>query len=161
MSDHPRGSHPPVWDGTNWNEGYVDNNGRMRVYRPDYPNAYKFGYALRAHIVYWLKTEHVLQKGECIHHRNEKPIDDEFENLALVAWGKHTALHNEKPEMQFVCNHCGKEYTRPGYRVRSDTKKGCPPRFCSHQCYCKHGHSKEHNEAISKGIKKAYMDRIV
>lgn len=59
-----------VWTPERWDEGHVDRRGYFRVYRPDYPGAWKNGYAKRYAVVYWLHTGHAVQPGEALHHRN-------------------------------------------------------------------------------------------
>ena len=64
-----------------WNNGWYDNRERFRVYRPDYPRAYSGGYALRAHIVWWLAHKECHPKGTNLHHKNH--IKAIVENLAI------------------------------------------------------------------------------
>ena len=59
-----------VWDGSNWDDGWHDNRGRFRVYRPDYPRAFSGGYALRAHVVWWLANGKPHPTGMILHHKN-------------------------------------------------------------------------------------------
>ena len=35
-----------------------------------------------------------LQEGEIVHHINENPLDNRPENLMVMLWGDHQALHN-------------------------------------------------------------------
>ena len=42
-----------LWDGSDWDDGWKDNRGRFRVYRPDCPRQMGVeGHALRAHVVW-------------------------------------------------------------------------------------------------------------
>ena len=56
-----------IWTPETWDMGYVDNRGRFRVYRPDCPRAYASGYALRAHVIWWLKHGEPHTKNHDLH----------------------------------------------------------------------------------------------
>ena len=149
-----------IWDGSNWNDGYIDNRSRFRVYRPDYPRAYAEGYALRYHVVWWLKTGKVHPKGTDLHHKNEVKIDDRFENLELMSHGKHTQHHCYLPEAHLIrrCRNCNKEYSLPRHRVAGRAKEGFAPQYCSLKCYHSSPKKAITGKRISEGLKKAYAE---
>lgn len=117
-----------VWTPEHWNDGYTDNRGRFRVYRPDYPNAYAEGYALRYHIVWWLAGK-TIPEGYELHHINENKTDDVFSNLELITHLDHARLHHPVPTS--ICDHCGNEFC---FYRRSDRIR----RFCTQKCYQAH-----------------------
>jgi hypothetical protein len=125
------------WDEADWDHGSIRKE-HFIVHRPDYPGCYKNGQAKRAHVVYWLKTGMAPAKGEDIHHVNENPLDDRFENLKLIPHGEHSKLHMTKPMQPLVCTHCGKEYFLPAWRVRQKEKIGTLEYFCSMPCRAQH-----------------------
>jgi hypothetical protein len=125
------------WTPENWDDGWADNKGRFRVYRPDCPRAFKSGYCLRAHVVWWLNTGTVHPKGTVIHHRNEIKTDDKFSNLQMMLVGEHTIHHCAKPNFS-TCKQCGITFELPLWRIRSRLNSGeSAPRFCSQDCYHK------------------------
>src|SRR5690348_16834205 len=70
-----------IWDGSVYDEGYVDNKGRFRVYRPDCPRAFADGYALRAHVVWWLHHGACHPEDTELHHTDENKLNDSITNL--------------------------------------------------------------------------------
>ena len=123
------------WVEERWDDGYVDNHGYFRVYRPDYPAAYGDGYAKRAHVAFWIHTGHARQSGEVIHHRNKNKLDDRFENLELKSHGVHSTEHGIKCGAWVMrqCLLCSKEFSIRRWRLR-DPSRG---RYCSTECYKK------------------------
>ena len=119
-----------IWDGTRWNDGYKNNKGRFLVWRPDFPGHYHEGYALRYHVVWWLKTGQVIKKGYNLHHLNHKKTDDRFENLELIKHGEHSRLHNITKNPT-ICDVCAKFFFRQNNRKRYKNN------FCSQECYRK------------------------
>lgn len=112
------------WTPEHWDDGYFDNRGRFRVYRPDCPRSFASGYALRAHVVWWLANGEPHPEGTALHHINENRTDDRIENLAVLPHGEHTRLH--KPKRMRVCVTCGREFHKPK-KPRS--------KFCTYECY--------------------------
>lgn len=117
-----------IWDGSEWDDGYFDNRGRFRVYRSDYPRAFKDGYALRSHIVWWITTGQVVEKGMNIHHKDDNRTEDRFYNLQLLAHRAHTIKHHRNPPVVKVCGYCEKRFFRPAWKARTQ-------RCCSHSCH--------------------------
>jgi len=144
-----------TWTPESWDDGYVDNKGRFRVYRPDYPNAYSLGYALRAHVVWWLRFGECHPAGTNLHHKNECKLDDRIDNLELLEHGEHSRQHNTILGAQRSCEICGKRMLVKHWRLRIG--KG---RFCSMECFRKYQrgrkHTDEHRAKISAGLKRAH-----
>lgn len=139
-----------VWTPENWEDGYFDNKGRFRVYRPDYPNAYNEGYALRYHIVWWLHYGTPHPKGTEIHHIDLSKSNDNIENLALLSNSAHQRLHKAN-DVEIVCEGCGKVFFEHAWRVKQRGR-----RFCSSECYNSKKRSDLHRKAISDGLKRSY-----
>lgn len=118
-----------LWTPDQWDAGYYDNRGRFRVYRPDYPRAYKGGYALRAHVVWWLYRGEPHPQGTELHHKDGTRDNDKIENLIPLNRSEHRLAHaEEKPVL--VCLTCGKQFQREIWRVRINNTK-----FCSKKCW--------------------------
>lgn len=123
----------PPWDPSRWDDGYADNKGRFRVYRPDYPRAYggsSKGYAKRSHVVWWLETGQVLPADHVLHHKNEDKLDDRFENLELKTHGQHTIEHCRKEPVVCLCRGCGRNFGIPQWQLNQGRGH-----FCSQKCY--------------------------
>lgn len=71
---------------------WKEQDGHVRLFRPDYPRAPKSGYVLRSHIV-WEAHHGPLPEGFLIHHRNGKAEDDGIENLEALTKAEHARLH--------------------------------------------------------------------
>ena len=145
------------WDASHWDSGYIDNKGRFRVYRPDYPRAYKEGYALRAHVVWWLHTGMVHPVGTNIHHKNEIKFDDSFENLECKTVTQHLGDHFQKL-YEFTCGNCQKQFWVTGDALGKRRREGKLPIYCSQKCSRSAPRSIAHNQAISDGLKLAYKE---
>ena len=126
------------WTLAQWDNGYLDNKDRFRVYRPDYPRCYKGGFALRAHVVWWLAKGVPHPLGTELHHRDHTRNNDQFENLELLTKSEHRK-HHQSTDCHFNCIHCGGDFFIPQYRVREG--KG---RFCSRRCYLDSAFFQEH-----------------
>jgi hypothetical protein len=127
-----------LWTGENWDDGYTDHDGRFRVYRPDYPRAYTEGYALRAHVVWWINTGDVHNKSYDIHHKNLNRLDDIFENLDAVDHIEHGKVHNPKTAKivrEFLCSWCGKIFGVTREQLHKREVEGKLPKFCGQLCY--------------------------
>ena len=146
----------PIWNIRRWNDGYIDNKGRFRVFRPDYPRAFKSGYALRAHVVFWLWNGRVHPRGTDLHHDNENRLDDRIKNLIQIDHGKHTILHCAKPPAIRICKNCGMSFEIPKWRLR-DASRGT---FCSQRCYQQAPRSSESKRRISISLQRAYRTGI-
>ena len=146
---HPRGA---LWQPEHWKAGFIDNRGRFRVYRPDYPNAWSSGHALRAHVVWWINTGELVPLGNEyeLHHKNEDRLDDRFENLELLTNSEHQIRHKRK-NINRRCPTCESWFVVPPHKP--DKK------YCDLQCY--HGDltvRAKRNANISISLKRAYAE---
>jgi len=121
-----------VWTPENWNDGYLDNKGRFRVYRPDYPRAYHEGYALRAHVVYWLQTGSPHPEGTELHHKDKTKDNDVFDNLVVLTHSQHQKQHKEASCTLKKCSYCGIVFKALTHRIKERGVK-----YCSQDCYQK------------------------
>jgi len=155
---HPRDSKGrycrkhPVWIPECWDAGFIDPQGRFRVYRPDYPSVWRFGYIYRAHVVWWLETGESVPSGNQyeLHHRNDDCLDDRFDNLELLTHSEHQIRHRRKIVYK-RCPTCKKHFLVPPGKPN---KKYCDP-----QCY--HGDldlRRARGKSISVSLKQAYIE---
>jgi len=135
-----------TWTEEKWEEGYVDNKGRFRVYRPDYPRAYSLGYSLRAHVVWWLHKKRVHPKNTELHHKDGDRLNDRIENLQPLRPSKHRLAH-QNTDTKLICLRCKKIFVVKAWRIRSR-----PTKFCSQKCFHKYPRTVEHKEKIRKGL---------
>ncbi len=140
-----------VWTPDSWDDGYTDNRGYFRVYRPDYPKAWADGYAKRYAVVYWLHTKHVPTEYEDLHHKNEVRTDDRFENLELLSHVDHAKEHRPT-RATYICLGCGTQNEVPRGKTRATR------RFCSQVCYHSSPRKAEHKENIRKGLQLAWKE---
>ena len=115
----------------NFNDGWVDNNGRFRVYYPKSKRAYKNGTILRSIAAYELYHGETVQIGYDIHHINGNKLDDSKDNLALVSHEDHTRLHHIKPKTSCTCSSCGIEFKINMWRLKEKGRG----KYCSQECY--------------------------
>ena len=125
-----------LWSLDNFDDGYVDNRGRFRVWVPDHPRAYKGGYFLRSIVAYEAYHGVVVLPNSDIHHKNENRLDDSIENLELMTHGEHTTHHNTVPLAVRTCKGCGESFEIKRWRLNDPTRGT----FCSQGCF--HGHTK-------------------
>lgn len=121
------------WEPQLWNEGYT-SQGRFWVYRPDYPRVYNRGWALRAHVVWWLHTGAAHPAGTHLHHINGDRLDDQIENLALLDNGSHQRVHRTST-VSLVCRNCLKVFMIPAWRLTQKVRLGRLPKYCTTECY--------------------------
>ena len=152
------------WDPNRWDDGYIDNRGYFRVYRPDFPGSYGDGYAKRARVVYWIQTGHVIQAGEVLHHKSGDRLDDRFENLELLTHGEHTIRHHKKQGVPFECETCGGTFNVPQWRIAQRMREGSihgwtgKVRFCSQGCYHKSPIDTSTNLKRGESLRRAYRE---
>jgi hypothetical protein len=141
-----------IWTPENWEDGVLMNKGRVAVFRPDYPRAWASGYALRSHIVWWLRTGEALPPGEVLHHANAVKTDDRFENLVRKTHSRHSSEHAKREAVELTCRGCGGKYTRtPGYARHHQG-------FCSQDCYHAFPQDVERRARVSASLKRAYAE---
>jgi len=117
----------------NFNDGYIDNHGRFRVWKPEHERAYNEGYILRAIVAYEEYNNEIVTKDYDIHHIDGNKLNDKKENLMKIKHGKHTTLHSYKKETHIkrICKTCGNEFEIEKWRLNDNTKRG---KYCSTTC---------------------------
>lgn len=115
----------------NFNDGYVDNRGRFRVWLPNHPRVYAEGYVLRAIVAYELYHNVTIPEGMDVHHKDHNKLNDSIENLVLFEHHQHSIMHNPIEEVIRTCVDCGKDFTIKKWRLK-DPKRG---KFCNQICY--------------------------
>ena len=142
-----------IWDGSNWDEGYHDRQGRFLVYCPDYPKVYRDGYAMRSRVIWWLIYGMCPDDDVDVHHKNRVRDDDRLENLQLLSHSEHGKLHNPggREMALLVCPWCHKEFKTPTWRLRCRWKAGSKTRYCSQKCYHATPRTEEHKRHIGEG----------
>jgi hypothetical protein len=149
------------WSLDNFNEGYVDNRGRFRVYVPNHLRAYKGGYIFRSIVAYEIYHGITVPKEYDIHHIDGNKLNDSKENLEMILHGKHTVLHNINPDLYItrICENCKIEFKIKWFKLK-DTSSGCQHRgrFCSQKCYQLYPKSQESGFKTSKSLKLAYSE---
>ena len=71
----------------------IKTDGYRRIYIPTHPHSNNDGYVME-HIL--VMEEHIgryLNEGEVVHHINHNRIDNRIENLQLMTFKEHSALH--------------------------------------------------------------------
>jgi len=123
------------WSLSNFDDGYVDNRGRFRVWSPNHPRSYKKGYILRSIVAYEAYHGMMVLPEMDIHHMDKNRLNDSEENLIMMSHGKHTNLHNVNNEahVRRICKTCEKVFTIERWRLK-DSSRG---QFCSHDCFHK------------------------
>jgi len=143
------------WSLENFDDGYVDNRGRFRVYVPDHPRAFTDGYIHRAVVAY--ETYHGISVPSTmdIHHKNRNRLDDSKENLQMLSHSEHSKKQKRAKVVTRTCEHCKAEFDIKKWRLK-DPSRG---KFCSQKCYHAHKRTEDHKTAISEGAKKAWERR--
>lgn len=80
-------------------------DGYIAVYYPEHPSATSEGYVME-HIL--RMEEHIgrhLEKGEVVHHRNHIRNDNRIENLSLMTFKEHCALHTRERHAAGTMKH--------------------------------------------------------
>jgi len=75
------GAKHPGWKGGR----LVDDQGYVRLHRPDHPFANRAGYVLEHRLAMEMKLKRYLRREEVVHHRNGKTGDNRPENLQLFS----------------------------------------------------------------------------
>lgn len=76
-----RGAGNPAYNGGR----YIDPNGYVHVFSPNYPNCDCRGYIYEHRVVAEQKLGRSLLDGEVVHHINEIKIDNRPENIVVCA----------------------------------------------------------------------------
>lgn len=142
----------------NFDDGYVDADGRFRVYLPDHPRADKQeGYVLRSIVAYELYHKLHVPETMAIHHIDGTKLNDSEENLAMLLFGQHSSFHNKSKEESLIprqCKQCGITFFIKKWRL-NERSRG---QFCSQKCYQQYPRSEAHKQNISKGLQKAFAE---
>ena len=139
----------------NFDDGYVDNRGRFKVWLPDHPRASKGGYISRSIVAYEAYHKIMVPANMDIHHKDGNKLNDSKENLEMMTHGEHTITHCRIPRITRICKKCGKEFLIERWRLK-DPSRG---KYCSQKCYHAHERSDLHKNRISEGMKKAHRKK--
>lgn len=91
---HLRGPNSPNWKGgRTWSGGY------FKIYAPDHPNAAKDGYIGEHVLVVAGKIGRSLRPGECVHHVDGDPTNNDPANLVVLTASEHTTLHHKQGDI--------------------------------------------------------------
>lgn len=69
------------------------DDGYIKVYYPDHPDATKDGYVAEHRLVMENAIGRRLEKNEVVHHINHIRTDNRIENLKLMTFSEHMSLH--------------------------------------------------------------------
>lgn len=69
------------------------DDGYIKVYAPDHPNATKDGYVMKHHLVMEQHIGQIIPEGHVVHHINHDRADNRIENLRLMTFKEHSGLH--------------------------------------------------------------------
>jgi len=102
-------------------------------------------YVYAHHLEWWRQTGRLVPPGSLIHHKNENPRDNRFENLELKSWGEHSSEHTRSRGSIVVveCGWCGAEIVLATYRHRERIKNSSSGLlFCSRSHQVKFWHQR-------------------
>lgn len=68
-------------------------DGYISVYYPEHPSATKDGYVMEHRLLMEKKIGRLLEKDEVVHHKNHNRKDNRLDNLQLMTFKEHAALH--------------------------------------------------------------------
>jgi len=145
-----------VWDLNNFDDGYIDNKGRFRVWMPDNPRAYENGYIFRSVVAFEAYHGIPVPSDMNVHHLDANRLNDSKDNLVLMTHRAHSQLHNEgrKTDIKRTCQTCGETFLIKRWRLK-DPSRG---KYCSQKCYHEAPRTNKHKKAIKDGLKKAYRE---
>jgi hypothetical protein len=107
---------------------------------PKFPGkTYQNNYCYEHHYIFWKHNNQVPKNGECIHHIDGDPENNDINNLELLSNEDHGLIHgnDQKPILAnwvyLECPICKKRF----FRLRRQThlvKKKHRATFCSRKC---------------------------
>lgn len=96
-------------------------------------------YAYEHHVVWWQKTGQQVPEGHVVHHKNENTKDNRPDNLELLTWREHAALHQQLPTVVAYCAYCNASLPMPMHRLRRKRRKNVSRKaFCNPSCGAKY-----------------------
>jgi hypothetical protein len=95
------GPDSPFWKGGR----RINAQGYVVLYTPDHPRADKDGYVQEHRLVLEKKLGRFLEPDEISHHINGVKDDNREDNLLLMSWGEHSALHHKGPRTAEAIAH--------------------------------------------------------
>lgn len=129
----------------------ITHKGRVLVYYPEHPCAWKNGYIYLHRLVMENKLGRYLCTAEIVHHKNGDPLDNRLCNLTLMTNQIHSHQHTvERHKQQGTllhrqkCAHCGKLF-----QPENNRRKYCGT-SCHREaaCVCKHPTADELAELV-------------
>ena len=91
----PRGGHPLIGNVSPSCRGGYTNQGYVREYSPDHPNADRQGFLFQHRLVAECYLGRLLTKKEQVHHKNGDRQDNRWENLEVMSQQEHYAHHHQ------------------------------------------------------------------
>ena len=82
------------WSLENFNDGYVNADGRFRVWLPNHPRVDLHGYVYRTIVAYEAYHGVVIPLNKMIHHLDGNKLNDSKENLRLATRQEHSKYHD-------------------------------------------------------------------
>ncbi len=138
------------WSLDNFDDGYLDANGRVRVYSPGHPRSSSMGYVLRAIVAYEKYHSCSVPLTHVIHHKDHVRTNDNIENLEMLSRSEHSSHHNmdRKNDVNCICQYCKKTFIIQQYRISEGRGK-----FCGQACYHKFPKSEKTKLKTSVSLK--------
>lgn len=125
------GKFHPRWGGGRT----INTQGYVLIYSPEHPYRDARKYVREHRLVMEKKLGRYLRPDEEVHHINHDKLDNQIDNLQLLSFEEHLALHRVERRVERMkknCLVCEKEFQF----VESTRRKGKNvPKYCSQACY--------------------------